>query len=194
MRFLQETSRFREFSLWKRSSLERRLRLGYQGLQLFKFFLSDYRLLGVLGEVDQHGSRSTRHGDAEGLCQSASDVFNTVQVEDRPGGGCGNLGDVGFLKGVGVPGGGRYLTGDDHQGNIVSSCVGDRCNGVGGSRTRGDDADSHLAGSSGIAHGRPGGSRLALEKVGANLRVGMDGIQSFHNRATRESHDLANSE
>ena len=59
-RFLQETSCFLEFSLWKRSSLDRRLRWGDRGLQFFKFFLPDYRLLGVFGEVDQHGSRFDR--------------------------------------------------------------------------------------------------------------------------------------
>lgn len=71
--------------------------------------------LSVLGDVDQHGPRSTPLGNRKCLRYHGKELFGRGDLEVPFGDGDGDADDIGLLEGVSTVEWLSHLTGDTHQ-------------------------------------------------------------------------------
>ena len=128
-------------------------------------------LLRVLGDVDQHRSRTPGFGHVHGFADGVRDFIRASDEIIVLGDGQRDAGDVGFLERVGTEQLAADLPGDAHDGRRVHHGRGNTGHHVGGARTRSRDGDSHLAGGAGITVGHVRGALFVTHQNVANRAV-----------------------
>ena len=117
-------------------------------------------LLGALGNVHQHRTRTARAGDVEGLSDTRRDVIRVGHQEGVLGHRHRDTHDVGLLEGIRSDQGGAHLTRDGNHRDRVHVRIGEGGHQVGSPRTRGRHADANSTRRVGIARRRVPGSLL----------------------------------
>ena len=140
----------------------------------------------ILGQVDQHRSRSASGGDVERLFNDARDVRSVahqIAVLDHR---VGDTGDVGLLKGVLAQQGPYHLRGDDHHGDGIHERGVQAGDGVGGARTGGHQDHARFAGGAGVAVSHVGRALLVANPDQLDLRPD-EGIEERDGRAAGQA-------
>ena len=88
--------------------------------------------LGVLGEVQYHGTGAAGAGDVECAGHGPGHLVRGADLVIPFADGGGKADDIGLLEGIGAQGGGGNLAGDDHHGGGVGHGVGHAGDYVGG--------------------------------------------------------------
>ena len=137
----------------------RRGKRGVKGQRLSRFII-EQRLLNVLGDVDQHGTRTTRRGNLEGLANGGGKVLDLAHEVVVLGDGQRDARDVDLLEAVSTDERVGHVAGNSHERNRIEVGGGDARHEIGGAGARGGDDHAGLAGGAGVAVGRVGGSLL----------------------------------
>jgi hypothetical protein len=108
----------------------------------------------VLGQVDQDGAGPPASGDIESLLQDAGEFLHVLGKIIVLRARARDPYDVSLLEGVIADQRGCHLTGEDNQGDGIHIGRGNACDGIRGSRPRGDEGDPDLPCSPAISVGR----------------------------------------
>ena len=151
----------------------------------------DLGLLGVLGDVDEHGAGPAGAGDVEGvldrLRQLAGIQDEPRMLDDRHR----DAGGVGLLEGVGADQVRPDLAGDADERRRVHPRVGDRGHEIGRTGARGRQRDSDLAGGARVALGHVAGALLVAAEHVPYGRAPRDCVVGRQDRPTGDpEHDI----
>ncbi len=145
-------------------------------------------LQDVLGQIDQHRTRTAGGGDVERLGDGPRDVGGVgdeeVVLRDRQR----DAADVGFLEGVAADGGAGHLAGDRDHRDAVHVGVGDRRDQVSGARARGSHANADPAGGLRISGGSVTGALLVAHQDVADRAVEQRVVRR-QDRSARDTED-----
>src|SRR5579859_797412 len=153
-------------------------------------FVVEFLDLGVLGDVDEHGSGAAAAGDVEGFCQCGGDLGGVgdlvVPFCDRRG----DIDHVCFLEGVCPEEVGEDLAGDTYDGGAVDHRVGEAGDEVGGAGTAGGEYDAGAPGSAGIALcGVDAALFVADKDMVESVAVVIESVIDRHDRAAGVAED-----
>ena len=96
----------------------------------------------ILGDIDQHGSRTAGTGDEEGFLDRRCQVLDVLDEEIVLDHGAGDADRVAFLERILSDGVARHLAGDHHHGNRVHVRGRQARDGIRDARTGRDDGDT----------------------------------------------------
>ena len=125
--------------------------------------------LNVLGHVNEHGAGAVGLGDAERLADGVGQLLDRLHEIVVLRDGQRDARDVDLLEGVGADEGVGHVARDGDERGGVEVCGGNARHEVRGARARSGDDDADLAGGTGIAVGRMGGSLLMSGQDMVNL-------------------------
>ncbi len=109
-----------------------------------------FRVLHVFGQIHHHRPRAAAGGNVVGLLDGIGNVAGFLAQEAVLHHRTGDADHVGLLECILPDHAGRYLTGQDHQGDGVHVGGRDPRDAVGRARTRGHQHCAHLAGGAGV--------------------------------------------
>ena len=109
--------------------------------------------LHILGDVDQHGTRTARGRDVERLVNGIGQLIRVLNQPVMLGAGAGDANGVRFLKAIGADHKGRDLARQHDDRDTVQQRVCQAGHGVGRARARCHQRHAGFAGGPGIAFG-----------------------------------------
>lgn len=139
----------------------------------------------VLGKIDKDRARAARAGNLKGLIDAARQLGNVLDHDVPLGAGTGDADNVSLLESVGTNGSSGNLTGEDNHGDTVGKGVLHGGDDVGGTRTRGNNDDTGLAGGLCVALGHVAGTLLVSRHDELEVRRVVDAIENGENGTAR---------
>ena len=123
--------------------------------------------LHILGNIDQHGTRTTGIGNLEGLCHHIAQLGRIRHHKGVFGTGQRHAQNIDLLKGIGTDKVASHLTSNRHHRHRIHHGIGKTRDEVGRTGTGGGDANPHLTRATGIAYGSHGCTLLmTAEQMG----------------------------
>ncbi len=125
----------------------------------------------VLGQIDQHRTRSPRRSQVERRRHDPGNLVGRLNQEVVLGDAHRDAGDVALLKRVRTDRRGRYLTRDHNEGRGVHVRVADGSDDVGGAGPTGDHRDTGTPGCERVSFGHVASTLLVTNEDVTNRRV-----------------------
>ncbi len=138
----------------------------------------------VAGQIDQHRPGPARARNMECLANHAGQILDMGHHIIMFGDRAGNAGHIGFLKSIIADIGGCHLTGQGHHRDRVHKSGGNSSYQIGCTRPRSGQADSDLAGGSGITVSGMGRSLFMPHQNVANFGVEHQGVMHLQGAGT----------
>jgi hypothetical protein len=151
-------------------------------------------LLGVLGDVHENGTGTTRAGDLERRGDRAGDVLGRLHQDRVLGDRHRDADDVGLLERVRAHQAGEHLTGDRDDRDGVHVGVRDRGDEVRRTGAGGGDGHADLAGGGGVPLGGVPAALLVAHEDVAQLGRCHQGVVDLHDRAAGNAEDVGDAE
>mmetsp|Transcript_1469 Transcript_1469/g.3532 ORF Transcript_1469/g.3532 Transcript_1469/m.3532 type:complete len:589 (+) Transcript_1469:609-2375(+) len=151
-----------------------------------------HRLLDVLRDVDEHGTRASGACKEERLSDDARDVLDAHDEVVVLGDGPADFDDRRFLERVRSNHAAWHLPCDGNHGHAVEHGIGEPGDEVGCPRSGGGDAHADVSGCFGVPFG---GEHLPLLVTAQDVSYGVaarERLVDFHRRASRVSEERVN--
>ena len=135
-------------------------------------------------KVEYYRAGPSASGNVESTRYSPGDVFGVPYLVRPFRNRLRNAYHIYFLKSIGTEQRSAHLTGDDYQRSAVKQCIGYACDGVGGCRTRSDQAYAYFSRNACIALSGVGSSLLVTgENMIDFIRIIVKSIEYGHDCA-----------